>query len=56
VGEGAYVAAGSVVTKDVDPDALYIERGEAKTRSNWVKRYLAGLRARKAGGAAPRPK
>jgi bifunctional UDP-N-acetylglucosamine pyrophosphorylase/glucosamine-1-phosphate N-acetyltransferase len=53
VGEGAYVAAGSVVTKDVDPDALYIERGESKILTNWAKRYLAGLRARKAAGASP---
>jgi len=56
VGEGAYVAAGSVVTKDVDPDALYIERGESKILTNWVKRYFAGLRARKAAGAPPRSK
>src|SRR5262245_23917884 len=56
VGEGAYVAAGSVVTKDVDPDALYIERGESKILTNWVKRYFAGLRARKAAGASPRSK
>jgi bifunctional UDP-N-acetylglucosamine pyrophosphorylase/glucosamine-1-phosphate N-acetyltransferase len=56
VGEGAFVAAGSVVTSDVDPDALYIERGESKIRTNWVKRYFEGLRARRAGGAAPRAK
>jgi bifunctional UDP-N-acetylglucosamine pyrophosphorylase / glucosamine-1-phosphate N-acetyltransferase len=56
VGEGAFVAAGSVVTSDVDPDALYIERGESKIRANWVKRYFEALRARKAGAAAPREK
>jgi bifunctional UDP-N-acetylglucosamine pyrophosphorylase/glucosamine-1-phosphate N-acetyltransferase len=56
VGEGAYVAAGSVVTKDVDPDALYIERGESKILTNWVKRYFARLKARKAAGASPRSK
>jgi bifunctional UDP-N-acetylglucosamine pyrophosphorylase/glucosamine-1-phosphate N-acetyltransferase len=56
IGEGAFVAAGSVVTSDVDPDALYIERGESKIRTNWVKRYFEALRARKAAGASPRSK
>src|SRR5262249_43320931 len=52
VGEGAFIAAGSVVTSDVEPDALYIERGESKIRTNWVKRYFEALRARKAGAGA----
>ena len=56
VGEGAFVAAGSVVTGDVEPDALYIERGESRIKANWVKRYFDALRARKAGGAVPRAK
>ncbi len=48
VGEGAYVAAGSVVTRDVPADALYIERGAIAARPNFVRRYLDALRARKA--------
>ncbi len=48
VGEGAYVAAGSVVTRDVPADALYIERGTVSAKPNFVRRYLDALRARKA--------
>jgi bifunctional UDP-N-acetylglucosamine pyrophosphorylase/glucosamine-1-phosphate N-acetyltransferase len=48
VGAGAYVAAGSVVTRDVAPDALYIERGTISAKANFVRRYLEALRARKA--------
>jgi bifunctional UDP-N-acetylglucosamine pyrophosphorylase/glucosamine-1-phosphate N-acetyltransferase len=32
IGDGAYVAAGSTITKDVEPDALAIARGRQETR------------------------
>ncbi len=37
VGEGAYIAAGSTVTEDVKPDALYIAREKGIQKENWVR-------------------
>ncbi|MCC6545352.1 MAG: bifunctional UDP-N-acetylglucosamine diphosphorylase/glucosamine-1-phosphate N-acetyltransferase GlmU [Nitrospirae bacterium] len=37
VGEGAFVAAGSTVTKDVPPGALAISRVEQENREGWVE-------------------
>jgi bifunctional UDP-N-acetylglucosamine pyrophosphorylase/glucosamine-1-phosphate N-acetyltransferase len=48
VGEGAYVAAGSVVTRNVAADSLYIERGSISEKPGFVRRYLDTLKARKA--------
>jgi bifunctional UDP-N-acetylglucosamine pyrophosphorylase / glucosamine-1-phosphate N-acetyltransferase len=42
LGDGAYVAAGSTVTKDVAPDALAIGRGKQENKDG----YAAKLRAR----------
>ncbi len=36
VGEGAYIAAGSTVTEDIKPDALYIARARGTQKENWV--------------------
>jgi bifunctional UDP-N-acetylglucosamine pyrophosphorylase/glucosamine-1-phosphate N-acetyltransferase len=36
IGKGAYVAAGSTVTEDVEPDALYIARAKGNKKSGWV--------------------
>jgi len=38
VGRGAYVAAGSVITKDVSPDALAVARGRQFEKPEWAKR------------------
>ena len=38
VGRGAYVAAGSSITKDVPPDALAIARGKQVNKEGWVAR------------------
>ncbi|MEN3336887.1 MAG: bifunctional UDP-N-acetylglucosamine pyrophosphorylase / glucosamine-phosphate N-acetyltransferase [Acidobacteriota bacterium] len=38
IGRGAYVAAGSSITKDVPPDALAIGRGKQINKEGWVSR------------------
>jgi len=41
IGEGAYVGAGSVITKDVEPGALALTRGALTEKSGWAKRKSA---------------
>ncbi len=36
IGNGAYIAAGTTVTEDVDEDALYIGRAKASQKPGWV--------------------
>jgi bifunctional UDP-N-acetylglucosamine pyrophosphorylase/glucosamine-1-phosphate N-acetyltransferase len=38
VGRGAYVAAGSVITKDVSPGALAVARGRQIEKAGWARR------------------
>jgi bifunctional UDP-N-acetylglucosamine pyrophosphorylase / glucosamine-1-phosphate N-acetyltransferase len=41
VGEGAYLAAGSVITNDVPADALAVARGRQVNKEDWAKKRRA---------------
>ena len=46
IGAGAYIGSGSVITKDVEPDALAVARGRQIVKPGWAK----ALRARRKPG------
>lgn len=48
IGAGAIVAAGSTVTRDVEPDALRLVRPEQQTKSGWAARFREKMLAKKA--------
>ena len=52
IGDGAIVAAGSVITADVPADALALARGRQETKAGWASRFRALMRARKTQGTA----
>ena len=39
VGENATTAAGSTITKEVPPNSLAVERGQARIIENWPKNF-----------------
>jgi len=52
VGDGAYTAAGSVITEDVPPGSIAIARGQQRNVLDWVLRRRPGTPAAKAAEAA----
>ncbi|OYQ33642.1 UDP-N-acetylglucosamine diphosphorylase/glucosamine-1-phosphate N-acetyltransferase [Niveispirillum lacus] len=48
VGDGAYTAAGTVVTRDVSAEALAISRAPQEEKAGWATRYRAAKLALKA--------
>ncbi len=48
IGPGAIVAAGSVITADVAPDALAVARGKQEARPGWAAGFRKTMQARKA--------
>lgn len=52
VGDGAYTAAGSVITSDVPPGAMAVARGRQRNVEGWVTRRRADTPAAEAAQAA----
>jgi bifunctional UDP-N-acetylglucosamine pyrophosphorylase/glucosamine-1-phosphate N-acetyltransferase len=47
IGDGAYVASGSVVSRNVEPDALAIARPAQEQRPGWAAKFRALMQSRK---------
>ncbi|MGY1849368.1 MULTISPECIES: bifunctional UDP-N-acetylglucosamine diphosphorylase/glucosamine-1-phosphate N-acetyltransferase GlmU [unclassified Blastococcus] len=52
VGDGAYTAAGSVITSDVPPGAMAVARAPQRNVAGWVRRRRPGSPAAEAAAAA----
>ena len=52
VGDGAYTAAGSIITADVAPGDLAVARGKQRNIDGWVARRRAGTTYGRGGRAA----
>jgi bifunctional UDP-N-acetylglucosamine pyrophosphorylase/glucosamine-1-phosphate N-acetyltransferase len=52
VGDGAYTAAGSVITNDVPPGAMGVARARQRNVAGWVRRRRPGTAAAQAAEAA----
>ncbi len=47
IGDGAYVGSGSVITRDVEPDALALGRSAQEVRPGWAAKFRKVRRGRK---------
>jgi bifunctional UDP-N-acetylglucosamine pyrophosphorylase/glucosamine-1-phosphate N-acetyltransferase len=52
IAAGAYVGSGSVVTRDVEADALALTRAQQIEKPGWAKRFRETMAARKAAKAS----
>ena len=52
IGDGAYTAAGSVITEDVPPGSMAVGRGRQRNIDGWVERKRADTSSAKAAKAA----
>jgi bifunctional UDP-N-acetylglucosamine pyrophosphorylase/glucosamine-1-phosphate N-acetyltransferase len=52
VGDGAYTAAGSVITDDVPPGAIGIARERQRNVEGWVEKRRAGTKSAEAARRA----
>jgi bifunctional UDP-N-acetylglucosamine pyrophosphorylase / glucosamine-1-phosphate N-acetyltransferase len=52
IGDGAYTAAGSVITQDVPPGSMAVARGKQRNVAGWVLRKRAGTPAADAAARA----
>ena len=52
IGDGAYTAAGSVITSDVPPGAMAVARAPQRNVAGWVRRRRPGSPAAEAAAAA----
>ena len=48
IGDGAYTAAGSVITEDVPPGAMGVARGKQRNVIGWVMRKRSGSKSAEA--------
>ncbi len=52
IGDGAYIGSGSVITKDVAPGALALERSSQEERPGWAEKFRTMMARRKAAKSA----
>ena len=52
IGDGAYIASGSIITRDVEPDALALERSPQEQRPGWAAKFRR-RKGRKGSDPAP---
>ncbi len=51
IGEGAYIGSGSVISKDVSPGSLALERATQEERPGWAEKFRIMMTKRKAAAA-----
>ncbi|MBI1358789.1 MAG: bifunctional UDP-N-acetylglucosamine diphosphorylase/glucosamine-1-phosphate N-acetyltransferase GlmU [Alphaproteobacteria bacterium] len=54
ISDGAYIGAASVITEDVQPDALALARGRQSAKSGWAKGFREKQSAAKKAGKKPK--